>query len=333
MDTLLLKNSEVASLIDVDDIVANVEEGYRNFSRGLVVQPDILVIHDPRSTSYKGADFKVGLDAGTGFYSMKSSFGGFNENVEKGLPVGMNMVSLFDAETASLVCLMEGNYIRNVRTAAAAVIGIKYLSRKDAHSYFAYGAGRIGRDALRLTARVRDIHDVYVFGYMEGEIEQYIADMSKEFPNMTFHACETPEEGARNADIIVTVTLARKGPAIFKEWLKPGTHLSCIGADGPDKQEIDASILGVAKLVNDSIAYASKNGETHHGIEEGYITLEDIHAEIGEVILGTKPGRENDEEITVFDTVGMAVQDMGMALSIYRKAQEQGVGTTIDFYG
>lgn len=180
---------------------------------------------------------------------------------------------------------------------------------------------------------MRDIKDVYVFGYMDGEIERYIADMSAEFPEMTFHACATPEEGARNADIIVTVTLARKGPVIRKEWLKPGTHISAVGADEPDKQEIDAGIFANAKVVNDSIAYASRNGETHHALEEGYIKIEDIHAEIGEIILGKKSGRENDTEITVFDTVGMAVQDMGMALSIYNKALVQGLGINFDFYG
>lgn len=330
MDTLMLKNSDVAKLLDIDDIVASVEDAYRHFNSGLVVQPDILMIYEPEAR--RGYDFKVGLDLGAGYFSMKSSSGGYSDNVALGLPTGLNMVYLYDAKTSALKCVMEGGHIRNLRTAAAAAIAIKYLSRKDAHSYFAYGAGRIGRDALRITARLRDITDVYVFGYMDGEIEKYIEDMSAEFPYMTFHACATPEEGARNADIIVTVTLAKKGPVIKKEWLKPGTHISAVGADEPHKQEIDAGIFANAKVVNDSIAYASKNGETHHALEEGYIKLEDIHAEIGEIILGQKPGRETDEEITVFDTVGMAVQDMGMALSIYTKALAQGLGTSFDFY-
>lgn len=331
MNTLMLKNSDVAKLLDIDDIVTSVEGAYRDFNSGLVVQPDILTIYEPGTE--KGYDFKVGLNLGAGYFSMKSSSSGYDGNTAIGLPTGLNMLYLYDAKTSALKCVMEGSYIRNLRTAAAAAIAIKYLSRKDAHSYFAYGAGRIGHDALRITARLRDIKDVYVFGYMDGEIERYIADMSAEFPEMTFHACATPEEGARNADIIVTVTLARKGPVIRKEWLKPGTHISAVGADEPDKQEIDAGIFANAKVVNDSIAYASRNGETHHALEEGYIKIEDIYAEIGEIILGKKPGRENDTEITVFDTVGMAVQDMGMALSIYNKALVQGLGINFDFYG
>ena len=329
MNTLLLSNSDVSKLLDIDDIVRSVENAYCDYSRGLVVQPDILTIYEPGTD--KGYDFKVGLDLGAGYYSMKSSSSGYVDNPKKGLPTGLNVVYLYDAQTSALECIMEGAYIRNLRTAAAAAIAVKYLSRADAHTYFAYGAGRIGRDALRITARLRPLTDVYVFGYMNGEIEAYIRDMSKEFPNLVFHGCATPEEGARNADIIVSVTLARKGPVIRKEWIKPGTHISAVGADEPEKQELDPGILGCAKVVDDSIAYASKNGETHHAIEEGYLTMDGIHAEIGEIILGKKPGRENDTEITVFDTVGMAVQDMGMALSIYRKAQEQGLGSTFDF--
>ena len=329
MKTRMLSNSQVAKCMDVDDIMQSIEDAYADLNKGLVTQPDILDIHEPGT--HKGYDIKVGLDMGAGYYCMKSSSGGYDDNPAKGLPTGLNVVYLYDAETSALACVMEGNYIRTHRTAAAAIIAVKYLSRKDAHVYFAYGAGRINRDALRLAARARDITDVYAFGYMEGEIEKYIEEMSAEFPNMKFHPCATIEEGARAADIIVCATLARKGPAIKKEWLKPGTHISAIGADAPDKQELDASILGSAKVVNDCIAYAAARGETYHAIQEGHMTREQIHAEIGEIILGQKPGRENDTEITVFDTVGMAVQDMGMALSIYRSAQKQGLGTEVDF--
>lgn len=151
MDTLMLKNSDVAKLLDIDDIVTSVEGAYRDFNSGLVVQPDILTIYEPETE--KGYDFKVGLNLGAGYFSMKSSSSGYDDNTAIGLPTGLNMLYLYDAKTSALKCVMEGSYIRNLRTAAAAAIAIKYLSRKDAHSYFAYGAGRIGHDALRITAR------------------------------------------------------------------------------------------------------------------------------------------------------------------------------------
>ena len=330
MSTLLLNSSEVTSLLDIDEIITGVEGAYKSLNSGLCVQPDILNLTEPGT--HTGFDFKLGLDMGAGYYSMKSSSGGYPNNPEKGLPSGLNMVYLYAQETSELVCVMEGNNIRNLRTAAAAAVSIKYLAKKDASKYFVYGAGRIGRAALEMTMRLRPIKDVYVFGYMEGEVEKYIEDMSAKFPELNFHPVATPEEGAREADIIVSVTLARKGPVINKEWLKPGCHVVAIGTDGPSKQELCTNMFAGTKVVNDCIEYASKNGDTYHAIDEGVITVDDIYAEIGEIALGKKAGRENDEEITVFDTVGMAVQDLGMALTIYKKALAQGKGTSINFY-
>ena len=329
MDTLLLSYNDVDKLCDLDEIYKAVEQSFASVSEGTAVQPPILNIVEPGT--HKGGDFKACLDMKAGYYSMKASFGGFPDNAALGLPVGMNMVYLYDAKTAYPVCIMYADHIRNLRTAAGAAIANNYLSRKDAKAYFAYGAGRIGKAAFRATMRVRDLTDCYVFGWMEGENDAFIREMQPDFPQVTFHSCATPEEGARQADIIVTVTLARKGPVIMREFLKPGTHVTAIGADGPDKQELDPKCLWGTKVVNDGIEFASANGETYHAIQEGYLKKEDIHAEIGEIILGRKPGRENDEEITIYDTVGMGVMDMGMGLAIYKKARAQGMGQTFKF--
>ena len=116
--------------------------------------------------------------------------------------------------------------------------------------------------------------------------------------------------------------MPKRGPQIFKKWLKPGTHITEIGVDSPGKQELDASCFDGTKIYNDTIDMCTLYGDTHNAIEAGVITAEDIFAEIGEVILGKKPGRENDEEITVYDTVGMGIQDNAMAVSIYKQAVE-----------
>lgn len=317
MKTLLLNNTDVGKLIDLDDIYKKVEEGYKSFNSGKIVQPPIMHIISP--TTGKGFDFKSCLNEDSGFFSNKASSGPYN------------YVELYDADTTELVCIMEGNYIRNLRTAAGAAIANNYLSRKDAKSYFAFGTGRIGKAALRATMRVRDLKDVYVFGFLEGENDAYIEEMKKDFPNVNFHSCKTVEEGCRNADIIVSVTLAKKGPQIFKKWLKPGTHITEIGVDSPGKQELDASCFDGTKIYNDTVDMCTLYGDTHNAIEAGVITAENIVGEIGEVILGKKPGRENDEEITVYDTVGMGIQDNAMAVALYEKAVEQGMGAEFDF--
>ena len=329
MKTLLLSNEDVGRLIDLDEIYESVKEGYVSFEEGNVVQPGIQNLVKPGT--HAGFDFKTCLDISAGLFSMKSSGGGFEGNVEKGLPNNLNMVYLFDAETGMCSCIMEGNYIRNLRTAAGAAIANNYLARKDASSYFAYGTGRIGKASLRATMRVRDIKDVYCFGWLDGENDAFIAEMSKEYPDVTFHSCRTPEEGARNADIIVSVTLARKGPVIKKEWLKSGTHITEIGTDTVGKQELDVSCFGGTKIVNDSIENASECGDTRNAIDAGVITKDDIYGEIGEIITGKKPGRENDEEITIYDTVGMGIQDLAMAKAIYEHALKAGLGGWFEF--
>ena len=329
MSTLLLSNEDVGKLIDLDEIYRAVEAGYASYSSGKVVHAPIVDLFKPGTSEM--FDYKFCLDEEAGFFAMKSSSGGFDKNIAKGMLPGFNLVYLFDAETSDCSCIMEGNYIRNLRTAAGAAIANNYLARKDASVYFAYGAGRIGKAAFRATARVRDLKDVYVFGWMDGENDAFIREMEPDFPGIRFHSCATPEEGARAADIIVSVTLAKKGPVIRREWLKPGTHVTAIGADNPSKQELYADVLKDAKVVNDSIEEASARGETYHAIQEGFLRKEDIHAEIGEIILGRKPGRENDQEITVYDTVGMAIQDLSMAVCLYNKALAAGLGTKFTF--
>lgn len=331
MKTLLLNNSEVGKVIDLDEIYEAVKEGYISFNSGNVVQPGIQNVVKPGT--HTGYDFKTCLDMSAGLFSMKSSGGGFDGNAEKGLPTNLNMVYLYDGETGLCSCIMEGNYIRNLRTAAGAAIANNYLSRKDASVYFAFGTGRIGKAALRATMRVRDIKEVYCFGWLDGENEAFIAEMSKEFPELIFHGCKTPEEGARKADIIVCVTLARKGPAINREWLKPGTHITEIGTDTRGKQELFTNCFKGTKIVNDSSEAASDCGDTYNAIKEGVITKDDIYGEIGEIIMGKKPGRENDKEITVYDTVGMGIQDLSMARAIFEKAKKEGIGEYFDFYG
>ena len=329
MKTLLLSNEDVGKLIDLDEIYESVKEGYVSFEEGNVVQPGIQNLVKPGT--HAGFDFKTCLDISAGLFSMKSSGGGFEGNVEKGLPNNLNMVYLYDAETGMCSCIMEANYIRNLRTAAGAAIANNYLARKDASSYFAYGTGRIGKASLRATMRVRDIKDVYCFGWLDGENDAFIAEMSKEYPDVTFHSCRTPEEGARNADIIVSVTLARKGPVIKKEWLKPGTHITEIGTDTVGKQELDVSCFSGTKIINDSIENASECGDTRNAIDAGVITKDDIYGEIGEIITGKKSGRENDEEITIYDTVGMGIQDLAMAKAIYEHALKEGLGGWFEF--
>ncbi|MDL2258375.1 ornithine cyclodeaminase family protein [Eubacteriales bacterium OttesenSCG-928-K08] len=327
MKTLLLNKSEVYSLIDRDKILLAVEDGYRSFNKGLVVQPDFMAIEMPNT--HAGVDFKGGLDMGGGYMTLKASSGGYAKNPELGLPRGMNTVMLFEASTSFLKCVMDGTWITGCRTAAAGAISVKHLSRPDAKKLCVIGAGNQARHQLRAICRVRDLSEVIVWNANEDEREQYIKEMTEE-TGLKMRGADI-EESVSSADIIVTATIGRQGPVVRREWVKPGTHIAAIGADMPDKQELFSDVFSGAKVVCDSINICAKNGETHHALDDGIISKEDIHAEIGEVLLGTKPGRENAQEITIFDTVGMAIQDNVMASMLFKNAVEKNLGTWYSF--
>ena len=331
METLLLNKDEVGSLIDLDLIQAAVEDGYRHFNSGEVVQPPFMALYVPNDPNHAGMDIKAGTDMGSGYMGLKASSGGYKNNPALGLPTGMNTVLLFDANTSALKCIMDGTWITGCRTGAAGAISTKYLARKDAKILGMIGAGNQARRQLRAVRRVRDIQEVYVWDAFPDTLQKFVEEMTAE-TGLPIHACQTAEEAVRPADVLYTVTIGRMGPVVKREWIKPGTHICCIGADMPDKQEMHSDVFKGAKIVNDSIDLCIKNGETHHPVEEGIIKVEDIHAEIGEIILGKKPGRENDEEITIFDTVGMAIQDIMMAKMLFETATAKGMGTKYEFF-
>ncbi|MFH2040519.1 MAG: ornithine cyclodeaminase family protein [Chloroflexota bacterium] len=329
MQTLLLNKEEVGSLIDLDAILAAVEDGYRSFNSGLVVQPNFMAVAFP--VTHAGIDFKGGLDMGAGYMTLKASSGGYDNNPALGLPTGMNTVMLFEAKTSALKCIMDGTFITGCRTGAAGAISVKYLARADAEKLCVIGAGNQARRQLSAMMRVSNLTEVRVWDALPEFLDAYVKEMSAE-TGLKIRKCATAEEAVRGADIVVTTTRGRSGPIVKKEWVQPGTHIAAIGADMPDKQELYTDVFAGAKVVNDSIALCVESGETHNAVKAGIIQREDIHAEIGEIILGKKSGRENPDEVTIFDSVGMAIQDIVTAVMLYKGALEKKLGTPYEFF-
>lgn len=329
METLLLNKDEVGSLIDLDAILAAVENGYRSFNSGMVIQPNFMSVELP--DTHEGLDFKGGLDMGGGYITLKSSSGGYDNNPKLGLPIGMNTVLLFEAKTSALKCIMDGTWITGCRTGAAGAISVKYLARADAEKLCILGAGKQARRQLLAIMRVRKLTEVRVWDAFPEYLDAYVKEISEE-TGLKIRKCAMAEEAVRGADIVVTTTRGRSGPIVKKEWVQPGTHIVAIGADMPDKQELCVDVYDGAKVVNDSIDLCVKSGETHNAVEAGIIRPQDIYAEIGEIILGKKAGRENPDEVTIFDTVGMSIQDNVTAAMLYKGALEKGLGTWYEFF-
>ena len=271
MKTLLLNRTEVGELIDLDDVLIAVENGYRSFSKGKVIQPDFM--HMVRPNTNAGFDFKCGMDLGSNYISMKCSSGGYDDNPKLGLPTGINSVLLYEADTSALKCVMDGTWITGCRTAAAGAISVKYLAKQDASKLCIIGDGNQARRQLRAISRVRDIKEVFIWSYNTDKVSKYVEEMSAEM-GIKITACATAKEAVEHADIVVTTTRARRDLVVKKEWVKAGTHIVAIGADMPDKQELASDVFAGAKIVNDSIHLCTVNGDTHHAIEDGTIKID-----------------------------------------------------------
>jgi len=329
MQTLLLTKEEVDKLICMKDVIAAVEEAYRAFNSGQVVQPDYMSIHLPAPRGE--IDFKAGYHQVGEMISMKVSSGGFADNpAGHGLPSGMGTILLFDAKSGALICVMDGSLITGLRTGASGAVSVKALARKDARTITSIGTGNQARMQIQAIREVMQIEAIHAWDSSPASLAGYKADIERAF-GIPVVTAQSKQEAVEHADILITTTRGT-GSLVQAAWVKPGTHIVAIGTDQRGKQEFEPEIFRNARIVNDSIAQCTDKGETWHALDKNIIAKEDIHAEIGEILLGKKPGRESDEDITLFDSTGMAIQDNTTAGRIYRTAIERRVGTFFSFF-
>jgi ornithine cyclodeaminase/alanine dehydrogenase len=310
------------------EAIVAVEEAYKAFSGGQVEQPDYIGIHLP---ALRGEiDFKLGYDRSNELISMKASSGGFTRNpVDFDVPPGMGTILLFDARTGGLVCVMDGSLITGIRTGAAGAVSVKALARKNAGIISSIGTGNQARMQIRAIREIMKIERIYAWDNHPETLSRYKSDIEREF-GIPVVPAQSKQEAVERADILVTTTRGR-GSVVEAGWVRPGTHIVAIGTDQRGKQELDPAVFRGARIVVDSLSQCTEKGETWHPLNQGIITRDDIHAEIGEILLGQKPARQNDEEITIFDSTGMAAQDNKTAEKIYRNAIDSGVGTFFSF--
>ncbi|MCO4864674.1 ornithine cyclodeaminase family protein [Cupriavidus sp. WGlv3] len=328
MKTLLLNKEQVSSLICMSEVIGTVEEAYRAFNSKQVDQPGYIGIHLPPPRGE--IDFKPGYCKANEMISMKASSGGFIDNPEShGVPNGMGTILLFDAQSCALICVMDGSLITGLRTGASGAVSVKALARKDAKKITSIGTGNQARMQIRAIKEIMKIEVIHAWDSNADTLAKYKADIESEF-GIPVVMASSKKEAVAQADILITTTRG-KGPLVEADWVKPGTHIVAIGTDQQGKQELDPEIFRNAKIVNDSIDQCTEKGETWHPLNRNIISQEDIHGEIGEILLGIKPGRENEDEITIFDSTGMAIQDNTTATRIYRNAVEGKVGTFFEF--
>ncbi len=262
--------------------------------------------------------FKSGFDRAGLVLGLKSG-GYWPGNMDKGLTNHQSTVFLFDPDTGLLQALVGGNYLTAVRTAASSSISIAHLARKDAKVLGMVGAGHQAGFQLRAAAEQREFEKVVAWNY-HPDMLPALGKVAEEI-GLPFEAVEREQLGAE-ADVIISITAAHE-PLMMRDWVKPGTHLACMGTDTAGKQEMDPALLEAATVFTDEVAQSISIGEAQHAVAAGLISADAI-TPIGDVINGTHPGRQSDDEITLFDGTGVGLQDLAVASVAARLAEEQG---------
>ncbi len=263
--------------------------------------------------------FKSGFDRAGLVLGVKSG-GYWPGNAEKGLTNHQSTVFLFDPDTGQLKALVGGNYLTAMRTAASSAVSISHLSREDSKVLGMVGAGHQAAFQLRAAAEQRKFERVVAWNF-HPEMLPGLAEVAGEI-GLPFEAVEREQLGAE-ADVIITITSSHE-PLMMKEWIKPGTHLACMGTDTKGKQEVDPALVARAMLFADEVSQSATIGETQHAVSAGLID-EGAITPVGKVINGAHPGRQSENDITLFDGTGVGLQDLAVANVAANLAQERGL--------
>lgn len=326
MEVLWLAQEEVKSVMDMHSDMQVVERAFKQHGLGKVQMP-------PKSYLYYTA-YNGDLRTMPAYLEEEDITGVKIVNVHPGnpmlnLPTVMALIILISPETGAPVAIMDGTYLTDIRTGAAGGIAAKYLARKDAKIIGLVGAGNQARTQLEALCEVFEPETVKINSRTKESSEKFIQEMAEFVPGEIRY--EESVEKVCDCDILVTTTPTRK-PIVKASWIKAGTHINAIGADAVGKEELDPELLLRSKIVVDDMVQAVHSGEVNVPLSKHYISENDIHAQLGEVIVGLKPGRTSEEEITIFDSTGLAIQDVATAHLVYERAVREGLGRQVRMF-
>ena len=324
---LILTKEDIESLVTMEDAIAAVEEGFKAFNSDRAVVPFPVALNVP--DGHGDIHIKPGYMKGTSSYTVKIA-SGFYDNPKRGLSTSHGMLLLFDSRTGHPLCFeVDRCFLTDLRTAAAGAVAAKVLAKKSVSKVAVIGTGTQARMQMIALSKVRKFDELMVWGRDSKKSEAYASEMSTVLGVKVVPA-KTVEDAVRGSEIVVTATMSAS-PIVKVDWISGGTHITAMGSDEPGKQELDTRILARAdKVVVDSLRQCARLGEVHHALEDGSINESDVHAELGEVLLGKKPGRESDKEVTVCDLTGIAIQDVAISQFVYEKAKRSGKGFYIE---
>jgi alanine dehydrogenase len=297
-----------------------VEKAFVEYGKGQSQMPSKIYLNLPKHNG----DFRAMPSYLSGIKSCALKWVNVHpNNVKKGLPTVMATIILSDPNTGFPLSIMEGTHLTSLRTAAAGGVAAKYLAKKDSHVVALVGCGEQAvwqLEALRCHFKVKEVN---VWGHKAAIAKSFVKKVAIKKEEM--HISSSVKQCVGNADIIVTTTPSKK-PLIKNGWVKEGAHINAIGADAKGKQEIDSYLIRDVKVVIDNWAQAAHSGEINVPLSKKIITKKHIYSELSDVILGKKKGRVNKKEITVFDSTGLAIQDLAVAHFAYKAALKNNIG-------
>jgi len=323
--TLVLSRGDVRQLLGMDECIAAVEAAFRLHAEGLSLSPGVLGVRAPEGGFHIKA---AGLKLGRLYFAAKTNANFSNNPQRHGLPAIQGVIVLCDADDGSPLAVMDSMEVTARRTAAATAVAAKWLARPGAKTATICGCGSQGREQLRALARVLPLRRAFAFDLDEAKAQAFARDPSGE---LGFEVTATRDHGeaSRQSEVCVTSTPSRV-PFLMRDHVGPGTFVAAVGADSSDKQELDPLLMAQALVVVDILDQCASIGDLHHALEAGVLTREQVHAELAEVVTGRKPGRRSEEEITVFDSTGTALEDVAAAAIVYERAVASGRGLAVD---
>ena len=320
---LILQHCDITGLLDRDEVRKAVELAHAGLARGDWHNPA------PRSIRLPGDGSAIPMTAANADLASVKMLCDLPENRDRGLPVQRSTILVTSARTGECIALLDGRAITAIRTAAASAVATDHLARASASVLGLIGAGNLAIEHARAITAVRDIDKIVVWTRRQSTLDTFRD--ATEGLRIPIEYAASAEAAVAAADIVCTLTPSRQ-PVLLGSWLRPGQHVNAVGAPPrPDHREVDSEAMQRSRVVVDSHANAmAKSGGVLLAIAEGAITEDDVRTELGHVIVGSATGRTSDHDITLFESVGIGLQDLATAEIVIARARALGVGTTID---
>jgi len=325
--TLLLKRSELSQLLQIKDYIAVMENAFGIYAKQKSYSTGLLHLETDQVEYHIKAG---GIKLGKTYFGLKANSNSFSGNKKAGLPNIKGAIILFDGENGYPLAIIDSIEITIKRTGATTAVAAKYLARNDSKVVTVCGCGNQGRIQLESLKEVLPISKVFAFDKDVNAVASYVKDMSAKL-SLNIEPVENLKKAVQESDVVTTCTPSRKF-FLLKEYVNPGTFIAAVGADSPEKQEIEENLLVDNKIVVDILEQCSAVGELHHAIEAGVLTKEDVHGEIGDVIIGKIPARTSNNEIIIYDATGTAIQDTAAAATCFERAIRAGAGRFINLF-